>query len=357
MKIRQIVLKTLLLLLVLMPAGVSAQVLVEARIDTADILIGEQVQLKVKCSVNAGQKVTFPYYQAEEEIVGGVEVIDNGKIDTVLIDNAKRMELTRAYTITSFDSALYSIPPVAVNVDGKEYASKARLGLKVSSVPVDTVHVDKFSGPHGVVEQEFAWDWRITRNALIALLAACCFLALVTRLSDPRLITRRKVVYPPVPAHVTAIGEMKHISEVKADEKAYYTRLTETLRTYIEKRFGFDATKMTTAEIVDKLYETENAEAMTELKGILQTADLVKFANMKTSVSEQDRSLVEALNYVQTTKLVPAVEPKPHIEYVTLSGRKQRWLRLLMGTGAVASALVVLGLTAYVIYDLYRCFA
>ena len=49
-------------LLFTLPCTAIGQVSVEAKLDTADILIGEQVQLEVKCAVNAKQKVNFPFF-------------------------------------------------------------------------------------------------------------------------------------------------------------------------------------------------------------------------------------------------------------------------------------------------------
>lgn len=348
------------LLLALLPAvsfHSRAQVAVEARLDTANILIGEQVELRVKCSAGARQQVSFPYFQPRQELTKGVEVVNNGRIDTVMTSGGKRIELTRRYTITSFDSALYALPPVKVKVDGKEYASHGNLGLKVSTVAVDTVHIDKFNGPHDVVELPFEWSWRILLAALFAIAAALGALALLVRLSDPRLITRRVVIHPPIPPHVTALGRIQQIQKQPApDAKAYYTDLTETLRNYIEERFGFNAREMTTTEIIDELCASENTESLAELKEVLLKADLVKFAKLSTSLPEQDRSLLQALDFVQTTKVEPLEQPKPRVEYVTLSGSRQHTLRLAMTLGSIALSLVAAALLAYTIYDLYRCF-
>lgn len=357
MKINISPLRTILFLLIALPVQLTGQVIVETKLDTAHILIGEQVQLQVKCTADAKQKVSFPYFQAQEEIAPGVEVVHNGRIDTLFTNGTKRIELTRRYTITAFDSALYTIPPVKVNVDGKEYVSRNKVGLKVSTVAVDTVHVDKFSGPHGAVEMPFKWTWRITLLAVLTIIMALIALILSTRLSDPRLITRKVVIYPPVPAHVTALGEIKKIkAHAEEDPKDYYTKLTGTLRSYIEKRFGFNAKEMTTSEIIDELCAIEDVESLSDLKDILLKADLVKFAKLSTTIPEQDRSLVQAMDFIQTTKLEPLEQPKPHIEYTTLSGKNQRRARLLMGLGLGLSVLITLGLTGYVIYELYCCF-
>jgi len=350
--------KTILLFvlsLLLVPA--IAQVTVEAGLDTTSILIGEQVQLRVKCAAGARQQVEFPFYQAQQEITPGVEVVNNGRVDTLYSNNGKRMELTRRYTITAFDSALYQLPPITVKVDGKEYVCRNKIGLKVSTVAVDTVHVDKFNGPHDVVDLPFEWSWRTTLLSLLSILLALVTFTLSVRLSDPKLITRRVVIHPPTPAHVTALNSIERLKQKAApDPKAYYMDLTETLRAYIERRFGFNAKEMTTSQIIDELTATERADALSELKDILVTADLVKFAKHTTSLPEQERSLLQALDYVQATKQNPEDLPKPRVEYETLSGRRQRQLRMVMKAGAVLSAAASIGITAYVICDLHSCY-
>lgn len=347
----------LLLLLACFALTGAAQVVVEAHLDTASILIGEQVQLRVKCSAGSKQRVQFPDYVPTQELMPGVEVLHNGRIDSLLTNGGKRIELTRRYTITSFDSALYSLPPFEVTVDGKRYASSGKLGLKVSTVAVDTVHVDQFSGPHDVVDMPFRWSWRLMVPVLLNLLLLLSVVALAVRLTDPKLITRRVVIHPPKPAHVTALGRIEEIKRKgAADPKAYYMDLTEALRNYIESRFGFNAKEMTTTEILDRLYETHNGEALDELRSILRTADLVKFAKHTVTMPEQDRSLVQALDYIQTTKSEPKEQPKPRVEYVSLSDKRQNQWRNVMRVAVAVLSLCTVALTAYILYELQCCF-
>lgn len=347
----------LVMLFALAHSTLCAQVIVEAHTDTASILIGEQIQMRVKCTVNAEQKVKFPSYSPQQQIVQGVEVVGNGSIDTLVLNNGKRLELTRRYTITSFDSAMYQIPPFKVEVDGKAYASRNGVGLKVSTVAVDLQHPEKFNGPHAVVEQPFEWSWTMWLCALLCVAMLAAVVALAVRLTDPKLITRRVIINPPTPAHITAINNIEQIKRKPADDvKLYYMELTEALRTYIEKRFGFNAKEMTTNEIVRHLYETNNEEAMTELKSVLETADLVKFAKHKTTLTEQDQSLMSAMSYVQTTKQEPQELPKPRVVYESLSNKQQiRWRNVmhvvmwLLGIGTLA-------LWAWTAYMAYCCF-
>ena len=83
---------------------------------------------------------------------------------------------------------------------------------------------------------------------------------------------------------------MKEIERIKNEKvwqkgqpKTYYTELTDTLRTYIKDRFGFNALEMTSSEIIDKLLEMNDKEAISDLKELFQTADLVKFAKHESA--------------------------------------------------------------------------
>lgn len=91
--------------------------------------------------MDANQKLRLPLLR--DTLVTGVEILDVAKPDTQLLNNNKRWLISQVYTITSFDSALYYLPPFEVFVNDQSYRSKA-LALKVYSVPVDTLHPDQF---------------------------------------------------------------------------------------------------------------------------------------------------------------------------------------------------------------------
>ena len=157
-----------LLGLLFVSKAVAQSVTVEAKIDSLQILIGEQAKVQLQVAMDAKQRAIFPAYT--DTLVRGVEIIETVKPDTQFLNDRQRMVITQEYIITSFDSALYYLPPMPVTVDGKVYNSKA-LALKVYSMPVDTLHPDQFFGQKTVMKAPFAWeDW----YGLIA----CSFLAL-----------------------------------------------------------------------------------------------------------------------------------------------------------------------------------
>lgn len=102
---------------------------------------------------------------------------------------------------------------------------------------------------------------------------------------------------------------MKKIDEIKSDKaklrndpKAYYTELTDVIRTYIKDRFNFNALEMTSAEIIEHLMQVKDQQSIAELKLLFETADLVKFAKHAPLMNENDMNLVNAVDFINETK-------------------------------------------------------
>ena len=88
------------LLLVGMPKA-NAQVTVDAKIDSLQLLIGEQAKITLEVSLDANQKLQMPVVL--DTLVRGVEVLDIAKPDTQMLNEGKRMLIEQQYTITSFE--------------------------------------------------------------------------------------------------------------------------------------------------------------------------------------------------------------------------------------------------------------
>lgn len=334
---------------VLMAAGQAQaqQVTVDASIDSLQLLIGEQAKVKLEVSMDATQKLQLPFLR--DTIIRGVEIIDIAKPDTQMLNDGKRMLIKQEYTITSFDSALYYLPPFEVMVNGEPYRSKA-LALKVYSVPVDTLHPEQFFGPKTVRAVPITWDDVSTIVWLTLLMLALGGLAyyLFVRYKDNKPIIKKIKVEPKLPPHQQALQEIERIKENKSlrtsDPKAYYTELTDVLRTYMEERFGFNAMEMTSSEIIDKLQEINDKESIKDLMFLFQTADLVKFAKHSPLMNENDMNLVNAVEFINHTKVEPDPNAKPEPTEITVEEKrsKQGRIILLCSMGVIVIAIVVI---------------
>ena len=317
---KNIILIALLCLLSIDRVGAQS-VTVEAKIDSLQILIGEQAKIQLQVAMDAKQRAVFPAYT--DTLVRGVEIIETAKPDTQFLNDRQRMMITQEYTVTSFDSALYYLPPMPVTVDGKEYRSRA-LALKVYSIPVDTLHPDQFFGQKTVMKAPFAWeDWYgLIGCSFLALPLLGLLIYLIVRIRDNKPIIRKIKVEPKLPPHQAAMKEIERIKNEKVWQKGqpkeYYTELTDTLRTYIKDRFGFNALEMTSSEIIDKLLEMKDKEAISDLKELFQTADLVKFAKHDPQMNENDANLI-------TNQLIYKLAPEAEGDYSWVRPGKIAW--------------------------------
>ena len=336
---------------------VRSQVSVEAEIDYIQIFVGQQAHVTLSATAKENAKVEFPQWKPTEEITPGVEVLacqeagdrsqDNGFVTRKMV-----------YTMTSFDDTLYYLPPMTVKIDGKPYKSKS-LALKVMTIEVDTLHAEQFFGPKDVQDNPFLWsDWSGPfwgSVLMLVLMAAGYYFYLRFRDNKP-IISRIRIVKRLLP-HQKA---MKEIEQIKADKmvtaensKEYYTKLTDTLRKYIEERYGFSAMEMTSSEIIEKLMASQDQKSLDELRQLFTTADLVKFAKYSTLINENDANLVNAIDFINQTKLenVPVEETiKPQLSEEDQRSQKTRRVLKYFITAIAVACLVIFG---YVVYTLY----
>ena len=339
----------------------SAQVSVEAVIDSIQIFVGQQAHVTLTATAKENAKVEFPQFKPMEYITPGVEVLDRQELEQQPQDNGF-VSRSMVYTMTSFDDTLYYIPPMTVKIDGKPYKSKS-LALKVLTIEVDTLHAEQFFGPKDVQDNPFQWsDWEgpfwlsvLMLVLMLVLLAVAYYFYLRLRDNKP-IISHIRIVKRLLP-HQKA---MKEIEQIKADKmvssensKEYYTKLTDTLRKYIEERYGFNAMEMTSSEIIERLMASQDQKALDELRQLFTTADLVKFAKYSTLINENDANLVNAIDFINQTKLenVPVEETvKPQLSEEDQRSQKTRRVLKYFITAIGVICLVIFG---YVVYTLY----
>ena len=353
------------ILVIILLLGLSAkmaaqQVTVEARIDSLQILIGEQAKIALEVAMDSKQQAIFP--QFTDTLVRGVEVIETLKPDTQYLNDRQRLLIKQEYIITSFDSALYYIPPFAVTVDDREYKSRA-LALKVYSVPVDTLHPELFFGQKAIMKPAFAWeDWGgLIALSFIAIPLLIVLIYLIIRLRDNKPIIRKVKVEPKIPPHILAMKEIERVKGEKVwqkgDLKVYYTELTDIIRNYIKDRFGFNAMEMTSGEITDKLLEINEKEDISDLNYLFQTADLVKFAKHNPLINENDANLISAIEFINETKPLEEENQKPQPTEITIIEKRSLRSKILLVCGIVVLSVAIVASFIYIGIQLYNLLA
>ena len=281
---------------------------VSATMDSTILLVGEQTRLTFTVAQMRGRQVCAPVFS--DTIVSGLEIVERLPLDTQLADDGLLL-VSQSYVLTSFDSALYFIDAQPF-VDGADTLYSNPLSLKVVSIPVDTAQ-HAIADIKPVYAPPFDWPlfWLIVLITLgVVALAVIGFFAYryVKRHAAPSA----EVAEPQDlrPAHEIALERLGVIKAEKLWQqnraKEYHTQLTDVVRDYIARRFGICAVEQTSAEILAGIQPALSGQktVYADLKTLLTTSDLVKFAKYKPLVSEDEKSLALAYQFVEATKEV-----------------------------------------------------
>ena len=327
MKLKVIGVRMLLLAMCLL-SGFTAQAqqtLIDVKVDTADILIGEQTTLHVTVTTDPNRRIIIPL--PSDTLMTGVEVISVSDADSTVADG--RLVIRRDILVTSFDSSLYLLPPF-IAIDGADTIASNQVALKVSTVPVDVDNPEKFYDikdvwkPPFVLADYYPWIFGV----LTALFLICVIGYLVQRYRRHRSEVPVKPAEPELPPYETAIRELDSIKDQKLWQqglnKEYYTQVTDTLRRYISRRYGVNAMEKTSEEILAIIErETDESTVYDTLRQVLRLSDYVKFAKLHPLPDENDESMRNAYLFVNQTKRTEAPQAdEPAAETVTKEDKK-----------------------------------
>ena len=116
---------------------------------------------------------------------------------------------------------------------------------------------------------------------------------------------------PQDPAHVWAKREIENLEAQgffeKGQAKAFYFRLSEIVRRYLEAIRGFPAAEFTTEEITSCLKNEQDRK----LLPLLRQADLVKFADTIPTPARKEEAVNTALSYIHETSPGPEEGDSP----------------------------------------------
>lgn len=289
-----------------------AKVDIKVSLDSAYILMGKQTPLHVEVLGDideTGGIITPDTLWREVEIasVGEPVVTDLGN---------GRKQLLQDIMLQAFDSGLYTLPPVLFLQNG-EVAQSNRPALKVVPVDVDSLATINDYAPVQNPPRhffDFLPDWMTDYGLWILLglivLAAALFVYLAyIRKGRIPLVPAKK----PVPPYELAIKQLDALKAAqlceRGEEKEFYTRLTDILRTYLDSRFGINAMEMTSTQILHALNSNEETKLPRKyMSAILETADFVKFAKVRPLPDDNVAAFKSALQFVEDTKPAEPVE-------------------------------------------------
>ena len=280
---------------------------VSAAIDSTTLFIGDQTDLHLRATCEAGEQVQMP--MLAEQLVDGIEIVDRTIVDTTTLQDG-RVQYNQYLTLTSFQDSLFYIEPLAF-VSGDDTVWSESLMLNVVQ-PFEMDSTDMAITDIKGIYKAPIWWWGILRWVLLALAIAGVGVGgyyLITylrnRFGDA---SATDVPTEPLrPAEEVALEKLDAIREQKIWQsgqiKEYHTQLTDVVREYIARRFEVSSTEQTSDETLRAMRGLLNdkKELYEDLRKMLTLADLVKFAKWTTTPDENELSLRSAYAFVKET--------------------------------------------------------
>jgi hypothetical protein len=240
-----------------------------------------------------------------DTLINQLEVVRKGPVDSV--QDAAGLHLTQRIFLTSFDTGHWAIPPFTFMVSGSPRETRPLL-IEVRNVALDDPKVQRPAKT--IYEVPFSIGYWI-RAHLVELLAGLGALVLI--IAGLFYLTRkRKTVPAPVveapmePVHLRTLRSLRELDASRlwqqGEHKAYHSRITDLLRSYIEERYQVPAMESSTDELLQELgVSPMNNEQRTHLENMLRLADLVKFAKAKPTPAENEQMMAGAIRFVEAT--------------------------------------------------------
>jgi hypothetical protein len=314
---------SILLYLCLLSSVVSAQdVKVTAGFDTSRIIIGDQTYFTVTVEKPVSYRLEIPLFR--DSLQKNLQILRGPSIDTSLLKDG-RMRTIHKYLITSFDSGKYQLPPVYAEL--KEANGIKRFYSDYSQLEVMRVRITPPDTVSKIFDIVKPYKAPLTAGEILpwVMLAGVVAAGIWYLIRYIKKIRRKEAGIMPEPepeaAHVIAFRQLEQLKNEKLFEngelKAYYTRLTEIARLYLENRYNICSLELTTVETLAELRKAgfKEDEHFRKIRTVLTGADLVKFAKFKPEASENELQYNYIWEFVDGTRLViPTGQMKEEVE-------------------------------------------
>jgi hypothetical protein len=245
----------------------------------------------------------------------GVEVIGGWRIDSLLTPRQRKalhkgeevpVDIKVHTVVAPFEEGVIELPPLMAQrsldgvVDTLLFDPQV---LDVRPMPIDTatfqIHDIKGQIRYPLTFREvLPWILGFDLLALLVILVVCL------------ILTRKRGEAAEAVKEPAYIVALRGLDKYRGDkywapekQKTMYSGITDTLRTYIESRFGVNAEEMTTAEIFDSLKTAEDLtpDLYAEVKELFELSDFVKFAKHTASDEDNARAIPTAVRFVTST--------------------------------------------------------
>lgn len=260
---------------------------VSVKADKYKALIGQHLQIEITTPINSGESIVWA--DLSQDTLGSFEIINRGKIDTLIGQNGASDRLQQKFIVTCFTPGMQKFPklPFQVSVAGSEQLKSFfsdELLIEISTVQVDTT--EQIKEIKDIMAAPFDIDEWLPWIGLAALALLLIALGIWWYLKRKEKIAPTIAPVPAIPPYEILIASLKRIKQEELWKqgylKKYYSEVADSLRVYIEDEWKVRALELTSDEILGMLKSNPRFDtSFDDLRLIFKKADLVKFAKHK----------------------------------------------------------------------------
>ncbi len=292
-----------------------AQPIVKTTVDKAEILIGQQFNLKVEATFSGDD--FFIKWIAVPDSIAHFELIEKTTIDSVFT-NQKLSSLSQTFTFTSFDSGKWQLPSFNIYFTGQKSDTTVRLStdslpMTVSFSITDTTQTLK--DIKAIKEVEVSnplWIW-VTGILLFLLLLGIVIWWYRRNKTDKKTIVPTAHLSP----YEEAMNKLNKLSAfnltVPKEVQQYHSELTAIFRSYLSRKQHNNYLNKTTGDILMEIkVKYPGTAILANTSTALRFSDAVKFAKFIPVANDSinNKQLIkDSIDLIES----PAIQFKPSI--------------------------------------------
>jgi hypothetical protein len=276
------------------------------KVSRKEITIADRLRLSLEVRAQEEYEVALPEFGEKLEQFG---IVDYHAPSPQLVGEGM-VQFKKSYELEPFLSGDYKIPAMKVvfwkkGEEERHEVESEELSIQVKSLLPERVAdltIMEIVPPVALPEPVSWWILGLTVAGVLAAGGTAAFFLFRRRGAKAEAALRRA-------AHETAYEELEALLKEKLVEKgevkAFYLRLSNILRHYIENRFALRAPERTTEEFLADLRTTEALVPSHKelLKVFLQHCDLVKFAEHHPTNDEIQKTFDAGKQFIVETEI------------------------------------------------------
>lgn len=305
---KQIKQKVLFILLCIFSSiTIYAQINASAKLSKTNILIGDQVQLSLSVNITDGVEIEQVNWTVLDTL-SKVEVLNIHEARIINHNNGRLLE--QQVILTSFDEGHYVIPAIQIvySFQGNQQQILTNdLALTVETIPLGEEELLEVEPIKDIFKTGYMPSWWVIALALLTPLVVLGIVMLIKKLSNKEQKEQVVVLPPPPPAHELALIKLNALENKQlwqsGNIKAFQSELTYIFREYLENKFAIQALENTSDEIITSIKEVAIEQSkIDQIRHILETADLVKFAKSEPPIEVHAKAFNEIKAFVKATQ-------------------------------------------------------